>query len=149
LNADLFELGADQPINRRAPFPEPVAGAPRSQTEEFTGAQNETAVQRKLLRNISNSREGFADLGFAENSNFTGINFLQTQNAAEQGGFAGAIRANQGDDFTSRNFQVDPGEDWIAAKGKLKVANLDDGIRGEPVRVALFAFVMGFWIQSG
>lgn len=122
-------------------LPEPVAGLFEAEREEFADAEHETAFERNALGNITDTRQGMAELLFTEQANFAAMEGLEAEQAAEKSGFSGTIGTDERHDFAFGHLQIHSTKDRVAAEDDVDIARLDNqlrvwsGVRG----VAVFA----------
>ena len=150
LDANFVQTGAEVLVGDTMWPPEPLVGAAKTQREEFADAEDETAVHGDALRDVANARKRAGNLFFAEEANLALVDFLQTEKAAQEGGFTGAVRTDEGDDFTFGNLKADAAEDVVSLDRDMDVAHFGhDRPRAVAIRVALatrgvrFVFVVG------
>jgi hypothetical protein len=130
LNADFLEGGADGLVGKAMGFPEPLMGLARAEREEFADAQDETAIEDHALRDVADAGEGVREMFFPEETNLATIDFLQAEQATEQGGFAGSVRADQRDSFAFGNLEVHTAEDRVVLDANVNITHLDDQVSG-------------------
>jgi hypothetical protein len=107
---------------------EPALGGGEAEGEEFADAESEAAFELELLRNVADAAEGFGGNGLAEEADVAGMEALQAEQAAEERGFAGAVRADERDDFAFGNAEVDAVENGDAVESDTAVADFSDDV---------------------
>lgn len=78
-----------------------------------------------FLRRVADAGQGLPHVAFAEDFDFPFRVILQAEQAAEQGGLAGAVRPDERRDLSLRHAHVHPAQHRRAAEADAQVADFN------------------------